>query len=280
VVVAIVQNFLKMPDKELKVYLKQFEVLIVDECHHLGGSMKTFYRVAMRCPARYRYGLSATPLQDKQVKDWRLYAALGEIISVVSNKELIDQEISAKPTIRMFEVDSDVDETLNYVDAYQFGIVNNYLRNGIIIDETKKIKLSTLILVRLKDHGRLLKKLFSKEGTESEFISGPETTEFIDDAINRFEAGTLKVLISTNILNEGVDISAIRHLVIAAGGGGDSHIEVVQRIGRGLRRKDGANELTVTDFYDRSNKHLRKHSRNRIADYEKEEFEVEVERVE
>lgn len=49
---------------------------------------------------------------------------------------------------------------------------------------------------------------------------------------------------------------------------------VLQRVGRSLRRKEGENVVKVVDFADTSHPFLARHSSIRIRIYEREKFEV------
>lgn len=49
----------------------------------------------------------------------------------------------------------------------------------------------------------------------------------------------------------------------------------MQRVGRGLRKKKtGENKVEVFDFYDLTNKHLKKHAEQRRKIYENEQFDI------
>ncbi|RKY33160.1 MAG: hypothetical protein DRP74_00475 [Candidatus Omnitrophota bacterium] len=274
ITVAMVQSLYNR--KDLKNFLLPFKVLIIDECHHLGSSVKTFYRVAMKCKASYRFGLSATPLQKNDVKDWRLLAMTGEIVHSVTNQDLIEKGYSAEPKIIIIPVREPVDiENLNYEDAYRIGICENKYRNDLILERCKEVDKPSLIIVKLLEHGRILENLFLNSGFNCEFISGQENSDFRNKVIEEFKKGKIKCLISTVILDEGIDVPNIQHLVIAAGG--KSYVKNVQRVGRGLRKKQNSeNILYVTDFYDDTNVYLRRHSNKRIKDYKNEGFDVMI----
>lgn len=65
----------------------------------------------------------------------------------------------------------------------------------------------------------------------------------------------------------------MRTLINAAGG--DSEANLLQVLGRGLRRLPGQkDEIDVYDFYDQG-KYLMRHSKHRIIWYKKEGFPVE-----
>ena len=74
------------------------------------------------------------------------------------------------------------------------------------------------------------------------------------------------VLITTEILKEGVNIPEIEALVIASAG--KDHR---QTAGRALR---GGGEVEIHDFYDSFNKRFEKQSKKRIESYKKEGFQI------
>jgi superfamily II DNA or RNA helicase len=101
------------------------------------------------------------------------------------------------------------------------------------------------------------------------FIHGDTPIEERTDAIQDFKNGVFKVLITSSILDQGVDIPNIDVLVFAAAG--KSYIRAIQRVGRGLRINEGKDKLTVIDFCDKTHRYLAKHSIERISAYNKED---------
>ena len=61
------------------LYENEFDVVICDECAHVAGSatqMKMFQKVVERIPARYKYGLTATPMRSDGLEK-TMYAIIG-----------------------------------------------------------------------------------------------------------------------------------------------------------------------------------------------------------
>jgi len=79
-------------------------------------------------------------------------------------------------------------------------------------------------------------------------------------------------LITSPILDEGVDVSRIHHLILASGR--KSKIKLLQRIGRGLRKEEGKLDVELFDFYDDEIPMLKRHTLRRIEIYEAEGFGV------
>jgi superfamily II DNA or RNA helicase len=82
----------------------------------------------------------------------------------------------------------------------------------------------------------------------------------------------LPVLIATTIFDEGVDVSGINCLFLA--GGGKSMRQLLQRIGRGLRKKADGSGIEVYDVLDYHNEHLARHTLERYKVYKSEGFDI------
>jgi superfamily II DNA or RNA helicase len=63
------------------------------------------------------------------------------------------------------------------------------------------------------------------------------------EILTRFRSGSYKILVTSHVLNEGVDVPEARIAIILSGTG--SMREFVQRLGRVLRKGRDANKLAV-----------------------------------
>jgi superfamily II DNA or RNA helicase len=244
---------MKGDTKEAKFYrtewLNQFNCIMVDECHHMGAS--TWYDIALRCPAVYRFGFSGTPIRTDN-RDLMLEAATGPVLWTTTNKDLIDSGVSAAPTVKFIPISQPVlEKDLEWPDAYHNGIVVNTFRNAKAIDiaighykEGRKV----LLLVTEIDHGERLQAMLERRGILVAFVHGGCESEYRKKSLEEFKSKDgMNLLISSTILDEGVDIPSIDTLIML--GGGKSPIKLLQRIGRGLRAKEGM-RLFVYDFLD------------------------------
>ncbi len=250
-------------------WLDRIGCVMFDECHHLPS--KTSQAVMYAIPAPLRFGFSGTPLSYDDLADLVLMGATGDVVVEVSNQDLIEAGISATPTIHTYELwDADEEhEESDYQTAYDWYIVTDPTRNEIIAEEVKvRQAASTLVLVSRIKHGDTLHELLPG----SIWVNGRHDIETRKQVLDRLRDGDGAVVISTNIFEEGIDVPAVDLLVMA--GGGKGHRKLLQSIGRGIRAKPGANTLTVIDFYDDTNKHLRAHSAARLDIYRGEGFKV------
>lgn len=278
VTVATVQSLTRVrgaaQKKVVAAYLKTIELLILDECHH--SSAKSFFRLVQRVDAPWRYGLSGTPFGLADGKGLMVEAAFGPVVERVTNAELIELGVNARPTIRMIEVsEPKLDDAMDWQSVYKAGIVNNDARNAAIAREVEAFACKdwpTLVLVRELRHGDQIARLLRDMEIPHAFVHGQMPTDEVERQKDRLTEGKIAVLVASPIFGEGVDVPAIRALVIADGG--QSVANVLQKLGRGLRAKKGDNRLDAVDFADLTHRWLSRHSQERLAMYEGEGFEV------
>lgn len=253
--------------EEMEKLLSTFEFVIAEEAHESGGN--EYFEVMQCCVnAYYRLALTATPfMKDDEEANMRLMACSGTIGIIVTEKELIEKGILAKPYFMFINNarPTGVFPTTNYVSAYEKGIVKNNIRNDEIVKWSKwstDRNLPVLILVNRTEHGNILKDLIQKQGLKCNFIYGKDEDEVRQENLKKLESGEINVLIGTNILDVGVDVPSIGMVILAAGG--KAEVQLRQRIGRGLRRKKTGKNITyIIDFQDSFNQHLLKHAKTR-----------------
>jgi len=260
---------------EMRTLLSNVELMIIDECHHTPA--KTWYKVALECPAYFRFGLSATPLLRSTVDNLKLVATTGGVIERLSISALAEEGYLILPHVLIIPVNSKLylPKNLPYSEVYEHGIVHNSVRNRIIAQVAYKLAscgLPTLVLVNRIQHGELLAEQLS-----APFITGSLPSHEREDIISTFKRSTRKLLIATSVFDEGVDIPEIQAMVLA--GGGKSPTKCIQRVGRGMRPSEEQKYSIVIDFIDRSSPLLYKHSFLRYRLYKEEGFQVKVVRT-
>lgn len=248
----------------IKKMLEKFEFVILEEAHEVSG--EGFYNVMRACKnAHYRLALTGTPfMKDSQEDNMRLMAVSGHVAVVVTEKQLIDLGILAKPYFKYVDLPTrppKLFKSTPFQAAYQVGIVNNEYRNKAIVYEVlraKKYGLRGMILCLHTEHGKILSELLKKYGVRAEYIRGENDQKERARALQMLADGEIDVLLGTNILDVGVDVPAVAYVILA--GAGKAEVAVRQRIGRGLRAKKlGPNVTFVIDFRDAHNNHLRSH---------------------
>lgn len=256
--------------------VKDTTVLILDEAHH--AKAETYYNTLLQFDnAVYKMGMTGSIDFKDKLMVARLNAIFSKIVYETRNAEMIKRGISAKPTINMINVrePSGLMSKKNFQDVYAKGIVQNETRNQIIASfaySLVKAGKQTLIIVNYMEHGEWLLAKLTAMGISVAFTNGELDSQVRTEQLAQAKLGEVDVLIATSVLDEGVDISGFRALIMA--GGYKSLRLVLQRIGRVIRKKEDDNTALVYDFVDRQNQLLYKHSQDRIKIYKDEGFEI------
>lgn len=260
----------RMSTIECMDLIKSTEVLFLDECHGVGSD--TYYTVATLCPAFYRFGLSATPLDRTDGANLMLLAATGEMIIDIPLKQLVETGVCARGKIIFDKITEPVlKKNIQYATAYKQGVSENPQLLGKVIEWTEifhDLGLGTLILCEEIQHGKLIDDALWTEASKMiphQFIHGTEDMDVRKSAIESFDNRNLPVLIASTIMDQGVDVQTIDALILA--GSRKSKIRTLQRLGRGLRGE----KLIVVDFSTFCHKYLLEHSMKRLKDYKAEE---------
>jgi superfamily II DNA or RNA helicase len=252
-------------------YGDRFGLLIFDEVHHLPAPSYTHIPEMSLAP--FRLGLTATyerldglhgklerligPLIfEKSIKDLEgNYLADYEIMRIVveltsaerkhyeANQEIYQNFVRTRgikfsgPDIRYF-----LQQTA-YDPAARKALLAQFKSRQIIIGASRKIEiLDTLLRLHVAD--RVLIFTESNElvyQISEEFLIPALThhTKTIErkEILDRFRSGIFSVLVTSKVLNEGVDVPNANVAIILSGSG--SPIEHVQRLGRILRKGEG-----------------------------------------
>lgn len=272
-VVIITTLYSRRKKPEFKQLIPQIVGFVADECHH--SSSTSWYDVLnMMTNAVIRLGLTGT-VNDNPVNEMRLYSCTGTIINKISNDYLIEKGFSAKPICILFTVTTPElgDET--YTDAYAMGIVESEERLGYITQICEKETAShniVLILVEHIDHGQFIQEELEKLKKRVFFTNGQLSSDTRQQLLDDLKDSKIDVLISTAILDEGVDVSNINAVIYARGM--KSTRKLLQGIGRGLRKKEDGSKLRFYDFIDDMHSALLSHSLNRYKVLKAEKFVI------
>ncbi len=248
------------------------DILLVDECHEFCQGKFTSKLINVFPSASIRLGFTATVPTDN-IRRYTLEGAFGPVIKCVSTQELIEQGYLAKPIIQVIKI-THADNSGVYLDKYQELIATNEYRNNLIKSICFNLKHpnpKVAIIANSLNHAELLVTMLSSVAVK---IEGKDSVDYRNRMIKQFiNKPGLSVLIGTNILQTGVNINEITHLINARGLKSD--IATIQALGRSMR-KDQDPVVYVYDFYDDDDGLLKKHSNARIRAYKKEGHKVEV----
>lgn len=255
--VSTIQSVKKLGD------LTRYKCVIIDEVQR--ASSNTFQEFLKQFGCPLKYGFSASPYNGDLYDYAKIRQFMGSPSIKIESKELIENEVMAKPRIKL--VKNICEDTFDYISAYDIGIVHSNRRNEKIINIANSYENGIAILVNHIEHGEILEK----EIEGSIFIRGDTKLDDRIKIIKDFNNGKIRVLIGSNILNEGISISNMKVLIMASGNKG--LVQTTQKIGRVLRINENKKEGIFYDFIDTGNKFLERHSKQRISIYKKNGFD-------
>jgi superfamily II DNA or RNA helicase len=246
----------------------KFGLLVYDECHHLPSPTNKLS--ASMSIAPYRIGLSATPETDDEYNNI-LYSLIGPIIFDISIKELKGSVLSPYLTKKIYVNLTEEEEkeySINrriYTDFIRSNRIDFSARNswqkfiGLCarkpngkpaykaylkqkeISRSCQNKISS-IWELIKEHNNERIIIFTADNDTAYKIG---CTFFLPvlthktkpnerkDFLEKFREGTYHILVTSKVLNEGIDVPEANVGIIVSGSG--SIREHVQRLGRILR---------------------------------------------
>lgn len=254
----------------VRTKLKNIEVLIVDESDESGAA--DYSKTISYIGAGMRIFVSGTPLEASKVNNMISIGLSGNVLSKITNRELIKWGHSQKPIIKILLNYTKLPYRSTYLDEKAKGI-HSSLNRVKLIEEVIREHSDKSIVVSFNDlaHGYFMLNYLKNAlpNIDMDIVHGE--SENREDIIDNYKKGKITVMFASMILKRGANIPNIEVLIM--GQGGKSVITVKQYTGRALRH-DGINdEVLIYDFYD-VGKHIGKHSRDRIRIYKKEGFDV------
>jgi len=258
--------------KILDSHLNSAEFIVFDEVHEFSKGKITTKVVKSFPNASYRFGMSATIPKERLAK-LNLTAYLGGVISEVDVRDLVKEGFLTPPTVTFLDLPRYADHSLlgaSYSEIYDSCIINNEQRNNQIKELCAQILKSDariLILVKNLNHLEILKKLIPASMT----LEGKDDISIREEVIKKFKESNNSVLIGTKIMQTGIDIPEITHLINARGL--KSEIATIQALGRALRIHDSKQKVYIYDFKDQV-PYLSDHTKSRRKAYRSLKIEV------
>lgn len=228
---------------------EEFDYIVIDETHRAGA--ESYKRIINYFNPSFLLGMTATPertdgLDIFQLFDYniafeiRLHRALEEeMLSPfhyygVTDISINDEIISDKTDFNLLTSKERIDKIIEKSTYY--GCDNGNLRG--------------LIFCSRKEECHILSNEFNKRGFQTIALTGDNLENERSEAIRRLEteekSDKLDYIFTVDIFNEGIDIPKVNQIIMLRPT--QSAIVFIQQLGRGLRKVDSKEYLTVIDF--------------------------------
>ncbi|WP_232323211.1 DEAD/DEAH box helicase [Streptococcus sp. S784/96/1] len=267
--VAMIQSL--MTADNLEELLSDYDVMLVDECHHVTAAM--FEKVVASFSGTYLYGLTATP-ERKNGHEPILFQRIGPILHTASEEQVdFEKQLSLRFT-DFGKYDIQDKKSTNFVDLCD-KLVQSSSCNQLLIQDIREAyqqKRHILVLANRIEHLNILEQGLSDAGISSVFVMSGQTNvkekQSILAQIEQLDDAEPFVLISIGkYVGEGFDLPKLDTLVLASPLSWKNNL--IQYAGRIHRPYLGKNLVTIYDYVDIHVPYLEKMFHKRQVAYRK-----------
>ena len=222
-----------------------FDYILIDEVHKAGAS--SYQKVIEYFNPKFLMGMTATP---ERTDDFNIYALFDYNIAYeirlqealeedmlcpfhyfgVTDIEYNGETIDDATVLSKLVADERVNHILDKIGYYGFS------------GETVK----GLMFCSRKEEAAKLSLVLNEKGLRTVALTGDDSQEERVLRINQLENGKLDYILTVDIFNEGIDIPCINQVVMLRQT--QSSIIFIQQLGRGLRKHDTKDYVTIIDF--------------------------------
>ncbi|MFC4304388.1 DUF3427 domain-containing protein [Cohnella boryungensis] len=223
----------------------EFDYILIDEVHKAGAS--SYRKVIDYFKPKFLMGMTATP---ERTDDFNIY-------------HLFDYNVAYEIRLQA-ALEEDMLCPFNYYGVTEYEYDGEIIADTIILSKLvtlervdhiiKKIEyygfsgmqVRGLMFASRKEEAIQLSRLLNEKGYRTVALTADDGIESREKQIRALEQGELEYIISVDIFNEGIDIPSVNQVVMLRQT--QSSIIFVQQLGRGLRKHDSKEFVTIIDF--------------------------------
>lgn len=273
-----------------KKLLRDFTVLMVDECHGLRAEqVRSVAENTIK--ANLRYGFTGT-LPDHKCEKMLIESVIGPVVDEVKAEDLqklkLISDIKIDIPFLIYKEDEvkkvkKASKGLDGRAAYEYEknfVIEHERRNKLVAKICKKFAdrgENALVLVNRHSHVDSIKSALAEVGIDPIVVTGKVKNSVRKEVRGKMEEKGGQVLLATSgVYSTGISIKRLHAVVFA--NAGKSKIETLQSVGRGLRLHHSKSKLHLYDMADNL-KYSEDHLQERMEYYARNNFEVEIKEV-
>lgn len=287
VVISTWQSLYRLP----KSWFSRFKLIIGDEAH--GFKANSLTNIMHMCTdAPYKFGVTGT-LDDTKCHVNILQGLFGGIYTTATTRELIDAKFLADLEIYCIKFSYPQDECSlvnNSDNKVDFASEKNYIidhkrRNKYIVKLALELKNNTLILFWAQRHGKALYNKIKEINPDKQvyLLYGKNPVEEREEVRRLMEQSKDCIVVaSTGVFSVGTNVVAVDNIILAQPS--KAKINILQSIGRGLRRSSEKTKMVLYDLaddfsYDGKLNYTMVHFLERLKLYKEQKFSYKILKV-
>ncbi len=262
VTVATIQTLSQLDKATFADVAASFGCVVVDECHHV--SSPTHRRVLGGIPAKYRFGITATPDREDGLGQF-LELMIGPIVHRIEPRALVAAGYLVVPRVEVLRTECNpvTDEYFTLVTE----LTRDPERNALIVEVARReaeAKHAVLVLTGRVDHAEALAHGCLTAGAPAAALTSETPKAWRTSTLERFRRGALPIVCATTLADEGLDITRLSRLLLATPAKAQGR--TMQRLGRLMRPHEGKGQPVLFDIVDEHPITLRQY-RDRVRAY-------------
>ena len=240
------------PDIYTQFSKDEFDVIILDECHHAGAD--SYQRIMGYFTPKFWLGMTASP----DTNNYDIYSIFDHHIAYEIRLQQALEEDLLCPFhyfgITDLEIDGEVFD--DNAGVRNFANLVSDARIDYVIEQANYYgfsgeRVKGLIFCSRKEEAWELSRKFNERGYRTEALTGDDSPSRREEVISRLtddenEERQLDYILTVDIFNEGVDIPEINQVIMLRPT--QSPVVFIQQLGRGLRKSEGKEYVVILDF--------------------------------
>ena len=222
-----------------------FDYILIDEVHKAGAD--SYKKVMAHFQPEFFLGMTATPERTDGQNIYELFDY--NIAYEIRLQDALDNDMLCPFIyfgVKDIEINGQlIDETTNITNLTSDERVKHILQKidfyGVSGDKVKG-----LIFCSSKQEVHELALKLNQNGKNCRALTGDDTIETRNEVVAQLERGELEYILTVDIFNEGIDIPSVNQVVMLRNT--QSSIVFVQQLGRGLRKHESKEYVTIIDF--------------------------------
>ncbi len=287
-------------------YFKNFDLVIIDECHH--GAAASIKTIITKCyNSKYNIGLTGTMPEEGSCDSFTIQSYIGPCVYIVHSADIIENKKAT--LINIVNIELDYLSSEEKKKLYELRSVKSEDKDGgkllelektLARDNRKRFKYICDLIVNTKKNSLVLfgdikneygRKIYNwiRENSDKNvyYVDGGTSAENRDFYKKKIEEEENTIIVaSIGTFKEGIDIANLHSIFIVETS--KSQFIIRQILGRGMRLLDGKEVVVVidisdnfiwgTDPYQKIN-YLMRHANERKLIYKRKKFPVKTFKV-
>ena len=248
--IALIQSC--FDNDEVKPFVKEYGMVIVDECHHV--SSITFENVLKHVTAHYVYGLTATPIRKDGLQPI-IFMQCSPIRFFADAKAQIQKQSFQRYLVPRFTSYRPVTDDKQSFTALSQSLAESEIRNNLIIEDVLNVVAAgrtPIILTARTSHVELLAEMLKQHVANIIQLTGEGTAKNKRETLQKLQDipkdAPLVIVATGKYVGEGFDYPRLDTLFLALPISWKGL--VAQYAGRLHRENEGKKDVRIYDYID------------------------------